>query len=168
MGLNWNRVSDSLSCMNLNLAVGAHTKRLILKSIASNFDIFNYVGPLLNRARLFLHNLQCRTDLGWDTTLSKAELNEWRNISKQFNSSGTVNVSRTFGSRRSKYTLVAFTDSSKQIYGTVLYLKNNRNERLSFVLARNRLVSKQLATKTIPVLELLGVVLGVENFVGCL
>ena len=42
----------------------ADTKRTILKSIASQFDIYNYNMPVLNRSRLFMHSLQC------DKTLS--------------------------------------------------------------------------------------------------
>ena len=55
LGLNWNRNADKLSCVNLSLDATASTKRLILKSIASNYDVFNFSGPLLNRARIFLH-----------------------------------------------------------------------------------------------------------------
>ena len=97
-----------------------------MKTIVSNFDIFNYIGPLLNRARLFLHDLQCRPNVGWDTKLSESEFNEWRNIAKQFNSSDTIKIPRSFGSRRGTYKLLAYTESSKLLYGTVLYLLNVR------------------------------------------
>ncbi|XP_066981068.1 uncharacterized protein [Macrobrachium rosenbergii] len=56
LGMIWNRRSDTISTRKLCLDEKATTKREILQSIASNYDVFNINGPLLNRARLL-----CRT-----------------------------------------------------------------------------------------------------------
>ena len=77
LGLNWNRIDDDLSTKPINLDISATSKRTILSSIASQFDIYNFNGPILNRARLFLHDLQCDISLGWDDALSKDKLEEW-------------------------------------------------------------------------------------------
>ena len=59
LGLVWNRERDTLSTRKLILDKTASTKRTILSSLASNFDVYLFNGPLLNRARLFMHRLQC-------------------------------------------------------------------------------------------------------------
>lgn len=56
-GLLWNRV-DTLSTNLLHLDTLADTRRACLKSFAENFDPFGLNGPLLNRASLFLHEIQ--------------------------------------------------------------------------------------------------------------
>ena len=63
-GMKWNRITDCISFPKLELDSKANTKRLILKSIASNFDPYNFKGPILNRARVFMHELQLNTSLG--------------------------------------------------------------------------------------------------------
>lgn len=163
LGLNWNRAHDTISCESLTLNLKANTKRTVLKSIAANFDLFNIVGPLLNRARLFLHSLQCDTDLGWDTKLSEENLAQWKNIVRQFNSAPTISIDRSFGSRSGEYYLIAYTDSSKELYGAVVYLFDVESNKCTFVLAKNRVIGRNLESKSIPSLELQAISLGVET-----
>ena len=92
-GLDWNTVQDN------SLNVLAATEREILSSIAANFDPFNFCGPILNRARLFLHNLQCQKCLGWDDRLPSDGISTWRNIARHVNSSPTIHIDRFFGNR---------------------------------------------------------------------
>ena len=161
-GLVWNRKEDTLSIQKLFLNEDAVTKREILSSIASNFDIFNFNGPLLNRARLFLHELQCRSELSWDAKLSEMYLKNWKNIVKQVNAAPQINIDRFVGGMKDKYKLVAFTDSSKQMFGVVIYIVNLSKNTTSFLLAKNRIVNRKLEDKSIPSLELLAISLGTE------
>ena len=69
------------------------------------------------------------------------------------------------GRRDGKFRLIAFTDSSKVMYGTVLYIQDLETLELSFLLAKNKLVGKQLQNKTIPSLEFHALVL-VETYRG--
>ena len=62
----WNRKEDSLSTKAINLNKDAETKRKILSSIASQYDLLNYNGPVMNRARMLLHQLQMKHEIGWD------------------------------------------------------------------------------------------------------
>ena len=71
----------------MKLNIQANTKRIILSTIASQFDIYGFNGPILNLARFFLHGLQMGRNLGWDKILEEARLKEWQNIAKQVNSS---------------------------------------------------------------------------------
>ena len=112
-GLLWDRSTDELSTQPIHLDVEAKTKRSILSTIASNYDIFQFNGPILNRSRIFMHELQCDKSLGWDDILSEARLKLWRNISRQANASAPVKLPRFVGRRDGQYNLVACSDSSK-------------------------------------------------------
>jgi len=162
-GLLWDTETDTLSTNKKDLNADANTKRKVLKTIAEYFDPYNYDGPLLNRAKLFLHQLQVQTDLDWDAELSIEQKREWRNICKQLNSAESVVIPRFVGNRADSYKLIAFTDSSKYIYGCVIYLLNIRTNKVSFLQAKSKIVGQNLKGKSIPALEFLGISLGVET-----
>ncbi|XP_068207514.1 uncharacterized protein [Palaemon carinicauda] len=86
LGMIWNRRSDTISTKKLCLDEKVTTKREILRSIASNYDVFNINGPLLNRASLFMQDLQYERMLGWDAQLRDFQQKEWKNIANQGNS----------------------------------------------------------------------------------
>lgn len=162
LGLDWNREEDRLSPRKICLNDKANTKRLILQSIASQYDTFNIQGPCLNRARLFMHSLQVKKDLNWDTRLEADLIKQWHNIVKQANRTPPPSISRNVGSREDSYELIGFSDASKDIYACVLYLRNETTKQVSFLIAKNRIVNRQLELKTIPTLELQAISLGVE------
>ena len=162
LGMQWNLSNDTIFTNELKLNIEASSKREILSSIASHFDVFGYNLPLLNRARLFLHKLQCCNSLGWDDKLNDDDLKSWKNICNQINSSQPMKVSRSVGKRNDLYNLIAFADASKDIYGTVVYLQNVNDNEVYFVSAKNRIVNKQLEVKSIPSLELQAVTLATE------
>ena len=161
-GLTWDRISDHIFTRPIQLDSLAKTKREVLRTIASQFDIFGFNMPLFNRCRLFMHNLQCQKNLSWDKVLSPSQQNEWRNIVRQCNNAPPLKVDRSLGSRESTYDIVVFTDASRDIYGCITYLREDNSEELKFVCAKNRLVGKTLDNKSIPALELNAVNLGVE------
>ncbi|XP_068232415.1 uncharacterized protein [Palaemon carinicauda] len=165
LGLLWDRNSDTLSASKLVLDKDATTKRQILSSIAANFDVFSFYGSLLNRARLFMHSLQCRKEVGWDDRLSGEELREWSNICKQVNGVPEIAVKRFVGRRNDPFQIIAFCDSSKLIYGVVLFIKNLRTKEVSFLLSKNRIIGRQLELKSIPSLEFQSLLLGTETIV---
>ena len=167
LGMFWNRSADTLTNSRLYLDETADTKRRILSSIASNYDIFQLNCPLMNRSRLFMHKLQCNSHLNWDDKLEIEQCREWRNISRQINCSPALSISRFVGNRGDNYELVAFTDASKYIYGMVLYIKNLSTNETNFLFARNKIVNKQLENKTIPNLELHAIALGVDALADC-
>lgn len=165
LGLNWQRSTDKLYSNRISLNSKANTKRSILKSIASQYDIHNFQGPILNRARIFLHKLQCDKDLGWDAKLDDKLCHEWSVISSQANKSPQIYIDRYVGERDHRYKLICFSDASKYIYAVVLYLQDLDTGRVSFLTARNRFVNSQLEKKTIPDLELQAVALGVATLI---
>ena len=165
LGLMWNRVKDSIFLKSLYLNENANTKRSVLSSIASNFDLFNFCCPLMNRSRLFMHTLQCDPKLNWDDKLSSNQLNEWKNICKQLNCIPSIEISRYIGPRSSSYRIIAFSDSSKLFYGTVVYLQELNTNKVNFLIAKNKLINKQLEDKSIPSLELLALNFATETVV---
>ena len=162
LGMQWDRENDTISTKPINLNINANTKRSILSSIASEFDLFNFNGPLLNRSRIFMHKLQCDRKLSWDEVLSNEFLNEWKNIVKQCNMSEPVNIDRCLGSRNDPYRIIGFADSSKELYGSVLYIQNMNTNKVGFILSKNRFVNKSLETKSIPALEVQALALTTE------
>ena len=162
-GLRYDREKDTLSTMKLHLDPAAATKRKILASLASNFDLLQFAGPILNRARLFVHGLQCSQDVGWDDVISDSQEKEWRCISKQLNAAIPIKIERFVGDRDGAYRMIAFTDASKVMVGAVLYVQELNTNKVSFMLAKNRIIGRQLESKSIPALELHAVSFGIDT-----
>ena len=162
LGLQWNRLSDQIGIKITKLDITADTKRSVLSSIAAVYDPLNLIGPCLNRAKIFLHECQCNKDYSWDSKLPDDRLKEWKLICKQFNKIPEVYIPRFVGNREDNYSLIAFSDASKLVYGTVVYLKNLRDSNISFVCAKNKLVNVKMNEKSIPSLELQALNLAVE------
>ena len=141
LGLQQSRHSDTLSTKPLSLNANTSSKRQILSSIASQFDLLNFNGPLMNRARLFLNKLQ-DGNLSSDEALEANLMNEWKNICKQANSAPPIEFPRNFGCRTDHYKLIGFADSSRVMFGAVIYLLNMDSNKSYFILARNTLVNK--------------------------
>ena len=163
LGMTWDRELDTFSPLPIVLDPKANTKRLIMSSLKSVYDVFNILAPIMNRGNLFLQKLVNDKSLDWDTVLPDSLRREWNNIVKQANATPQVSIPRFVGRRDSEYKLVAFTDSSKVLYATVIYLVDTKTNEVSFCRARNRVVGSQLEKKTIPTLEFLGICLGVET-----
>ena len=168
LGCIWNRVDDTIYAKKFELDCKAKTKRTILSSIASQYDLFNIQAPLLNRARLFMHELQCQKNLGWDEDISAEKQKEWHNIVSQINSVEPLALPRKIGSREDEYDIVVATDSSKSIYGIVVYLKNRKDNSMHFIMSKNRLVNTNTCTKSIHNLELLAILLGTQTAIDVL
>ena len=164
-GMIWERKEDLLYNRPIQLNKDAYTKRLLLKTIATQFDIYNVNLPLLNRARIFMHSLQCDKNLSWDQEITTELQREWKNICKQVNTAPSTPLQRYVGPRHDSYKLLAYTDAFHSLYGTVIYLLHENSQNLSFLTAKNRIVNKQLKLKSIPSLEFNAITLGVETLI---
>ena len=112
-----------------------------------------------------MHELQTNRNLDWDTKLSEDLLRTWGNICKQVDSAPDISIKRFVGRRDGRFCLIAFTDSSKVMCGIVLYIQDLETLEVSFLLAKSKLVGKQLQKKSIPSLEFHALVLGAETLV---
>ena len=163
LGMIWNVVSDELTTEKFQLDRKADTKRKVLSSIASNYDIFAINGPLLNRARLFMNSLQTQPKLGWDQKISDDDNKLWHNICNQVNSSPRFSIQRFIGTKETEYELHVYTDSSKVMYGAVVYIYCKESSKYHFITGKNKVIGSKLNSKSIPSLELHGVVYGAET-----
>jgi hypothetical protein len=165
-GLGWDRQCDLFKTNKVQLNFEAKTKRSVLSSLHSNFDPLGFYIPILNRARQFLHSLQTNDKVSWDGILGDEKLNEWKKIVKQVNQNDLdFSVPRFLGNRDDKYDLVCYVDASKDFYGIIIYIKRSVDKNLKFVMARNKIVSKKLVSKSIPLLELTAIELGVDSLI---
>ena len=101
--------------------------------------------------------------IAWDSKLSSCQQKEWQLICRQINNSTVYSLPRYVGKRNSAYNLIVFTDASKSLFGTVVFVKDLETLQVGFLLAKNRVVGKNLETKSIPSLELNALSLGVET-----
>ena len=161
-GMNWQRSTDKLNPYRVQLDLNADTKRKILSSLNSIYDLFGIYTPILNRAKLFFHGIQTDTTLNWDTRIPESTRLEWSKICKQLNNTPVVSIDRCVGPRDGTYDVIAFSDASTAIYGTVVYLKDVNSGSVSFLTARNRVVNTRLRKKTVPSLEFQGITLATE------
>ena len=162
LGMVWKESEDTISCRSVYLDETAKTKRQVLSSINSVFDPLGINIPFLNEAKLFLHRLQEDKELKWDLELSDERLNAWKRICKKVNNLTDIEIPRFVGERKDPYRLVCFSDSSKLMYGAVVYLQDIKSGRVTFLQARNRIITKSLRDKSMPSLELHALVFATE------
>ena len=153
LGMVWDRERDVIKASKFKMETEASTARQILSTIKGAYDLQNANLPVLNRSKIFLRTLQCDKGLRWDDKLSPNKLREWRNIAKQFNDYEPVEMSRFVGNRESSYSMILFSDASKDFIGMVIYLKENETGKISFVSAHNKILDRILRGRTMPVLE---------------
>ena len=101
--------------------------------------------------------------LGWDETLGKDLIKEWKCIANQVNSSLPVKFDRCVGERDDEYDLECYVDASTVIYGIVVYIRNVKTGKRNFLLAKNKFVNSSLKSKSVPSLELQALILGCET-----
>ena len=166
LGMHWNTSNDTISMKKLNLNANAKTKRQCLQTLAENFDPFQINTPILNRARIFVHDLQCDKSLSWDDDISKSKIADWKNLSSQVNSSHPIHFPRYLGDRKSSFDLLCFTDASKKMYGYVIYLRENISNRVSLLCSKSKLVNTQLSGKGVPTLEFQALTYGLESMIN--
>lgn len=161
--MEWNTSTDTISNNKLFLNSESNTKRQILSTLQSNFDPFGFSIPLLNRARLFVHNLQIDKSLDWDSPIDSARVNEWQRICKQVNRFNKIELPRNVGSRTDEFNLIVYCDASADFVGCTVYLNSVASDECTLILARNSLCTGNLKSKSIPVLELVALEFGVKT-----
>jgi len=161
-GMLWDTGEDTFRNKPPHLDSEARTKRQILSSLNANYDPLGIYLPLYNRAKLFMRDLQSDKDLNWDTVIKGDLLKTWLKICKQLNRSVDIPIPRCIGDYDDTYDILTFTDASKDLYGCVLYLQSVNTGKISFCLAKNRVVTRQMLGKTVPVLELSAISFGIS------
>jgi len=166
-GLVWNRATDTLCCQQVQLSVDASTKREVLRSLNSIYDVHNVYGPILLRARLFMQTLQYDKSLLWDTSLPASKLSEWVLIAKHANNAPKIEIPRFVGKRTNCFQLIAFTDSSRESCGVVVYIKDLCTNRVTYFESSMKVLSRELKKKSIPALECFAISFGARKLLDC-
>lgn len=161
-GIQWDRVSDTLSPDPVDFDIKSDTKRKVLSNHNAVYDILNVYGPMFNRAKIYMQKLQQNKALDWDTKLTDELKREWTKIAKQVNSIPCIRLPRFVGSQSGKFDLVVFSDASSSIYGVVVYIVDCDNKTVSFFCAKNRVVNHNLSRRIIPSSEFQGVTYATE------
>ena len=165
LGITYNSREDTLITNEEKLDPNANSKRQVLSTVHSIYDPHGFIAPYLVRAKLFLQSLLTDQTLTWDSPLSKDRLKEWAKIVKQFNGHKNIAIPRSVGSRDENYRLVAFTDASKHLFATVIYIQSLDSGKIAFLISRNKVAGAAYGIRTIPDLELLGIKLGMETLI---
>lgn len=156
LGLNWNVKRDTLQ-LKWKEVHNAHTKRGILKTVASIYDPCGYAAPVIVSAKLLFQSLW-KEKYQWDTPLPEDIVNQWKTILKDFELVRDICLPRNM-SQHTSCQLHCFTDSSTKAYAAVVYLVQEDN--VQFVIGKTRLAPvKDQENLKIPRLELLSVLIG--------
>ena len=143
------------------------TKRNILKTLASIFDIAGFLQPLTIKLKLLFQSI-CASGIGWDENISVDMVERWWKIIKEFRNVRELVVSRCYCLVDLKNPIVrtqlhGFSDASKLCYASCVYfkfVKRNGDVRISLVAAKSRLAptkNKSIESKqTVPRMELMG------------
>ena len=161
-GHRWDRVEDTIYPDKIILNKDACTRRDCLATLNSVYDLLGVYCPILLRARLFVQELQTDREIGWDSPLCDARQREWVNICQQANATPLVKIPRHIGSKTDAYSVVVYTDASRVACGNVAYMYNESTTQISFWGANSKILSENLKKKSIPCLELLGILWGLE------
>ena len=156
LGVKWNVQKDDLS-FKVNLQEQPMTRRGVLSTIFSIYDIFGFVGPAIFPAKRIFQEI-CRMKCNWDDPLSSEHeiaWKKWINDLPQLTSYSISRCYRPFDFKDSICELHVFCDGSETGYGAVAYLRfENTSGEIHCMLAMAKSRLAPLKKTTIPRLEL--------------
>lgn len=162
LGLTWDRNDDMFKfTVTLPEVRNPVTKRLILSDVASLFDPFGWLAPVIITAKVMIQKLWL-CNHGWDEELPSELVNEWITYREELNELQTIKISRwmKITSHCKDVQLHGFADASSVAYAAVAYVRvidQDDDVHVTMIAAKTKVAPlKQL---TIPRLELCGAVL---------
>ena len=166
LGLEWDTSRDEFVFRFKDLlskcAVMKRTKRNLLSVSASIFDPLGLIAPITARIKT-IFQLLCKDKLNWDDIIPPDIALVWDKFLEELKGLQEIRQHRCvfdldFPSKN-RIELHGFSDSSKELYCAVVYLRliSNDGVKLSFLASKTKVAP--LKTLTIPRLELLGCLL---------
>lgn len=149
--------------MSINIAppiATALSKRRILQSVASTYDLLGVVAPVVVRGKLFIQKLWARP-AEWDSELTESETQEWRQIEKEC-CGDPIQINRRYFSTPTtedhKFEIHVYGDASATALGAVAYIRRigPKDIETAFVTAKST-VKPLKKGLTIPQSELLAI-----------
>ena len=149
-------VNDCLSINHSQHDESIHTKRGALQVAARVYDPLGLFSAATLRAKLELQTMW-QQKLDWDDELSESEKTQWSEIMSDLSTIPHVKIPRYIGSKQAQ--LFCLTNALAKAYATNTYLGSSAGVCLVFSKSKVAPV-KQV---TLPRLELLGVLIGVQS-----
>ena len=164
LGLQWCIETDKFK-FRTSLQEKPQTRRGILSVVSSLYDPLGFLAPFSIPAKLLLQEL-CRRGSGWDEAIPQSLSKKWFEWLEDLQKVAEFNVDRCIKPRDfgdpDTAQLHHFSDASQVGYGTVSYLRLEKDDRVhvAFLLGKARVAP--LKQTTIPRLELTAAVLAVR------
>lgn len=167
LGVHWDVSSDVFvfsftGFLSKAKALPMTTKRGILKLSASMYDPLGFISPVTSKIKA-IFQLLCKDKQDWDEEVPANIMIVWQELLAALETIGKVEFPRfvilSVNEVIETVELHGFSDSSKEIYCGVIYLRvvSSNGVKVSFLCAKTKVAP--LKALTIPRLELLGCVL---------
>ena len=158
LGVAWDSREDSMfTSINLPDSYSA-SKRGVISDIARTFDVLGWIAPVILPMKLLYRDLW-QTKVDWDDTISQEHQDRHSMWREELPLLKEVRLPRCYFAKEKPSTiqLHGFSDSSKEAYGAVIYMRATYptlQPTVKIVIAKSKVAP--LATRTIPQLELCG------------
>ncbi|XP_073959815.1 uncharacterized protein [Choristoneura fumiferana] len=157
LGLTWDRKDDTFH-ISVNLPENRmpKTKRTILSEVASLFDPFGWLSPVVITAKIMIQKLWL-CSLGWDDELPAELVDEWECYRDELHELQTVEIPRWIKttSRSNDIQLHGFSDASSVAMAAVVYVRViDEDEEVHITMLASKTRVAPLKQLTIPRLEL--------------
>ena len=157
LGVNYILDTDTIQLSSCELDPSSNTKRSILSQISKVFDPLGLLLPVTTKGKLIMKELW-GLNLSWDAEVPEKLQKDWSKHCSDLLQLSSINLSRSCINFDSQNSLCIFCDASKSCYGFAVYNVCDGTSRLMF--AKSRVAP--VKTKTLPMLELLGVFLALK------
>uniref|UniRef100_A0A8D8TAY9 Integrase catalytic domain-containing protein n=1 Tax=Cacopsylla melanoneura TaxID=428564 RepID=A0A8D8TAY9_9HEMI len=153
LGMKWNPSTDVFFYTIMPPDSNNVTKRKILSSVASIYDLNGYLSPVTIWMKIFLQKLWLDKSVSWDSPLSPELNRQWVQFASELPLLSQVNIPRFILPSKSA-DLVGFADASNEAFGAVVYLRVNDQDQVTTHLLRAKTKVAPLKVHTINRLEL--------------
>ncbi|KIH55161.1 Pao retrotransposon peptidase [Ancylostoma duodenale] len=164
LGVTWRTTTDKFEIhLSRCTTETTWTKRRVLQKVASTYDPFGWISPVVLVGKIFIQKLWTE-NITWDESLPQHLLEEWTQIIESWILS-LVTFPRLLiqdNAPDAKYDIHVFTDASQSAYSASSYLLekiNGHPKRAMLFFSKSRLAPKK-PLMTIPKLELSGLLIG--------
>ncbi|XP_055714844.1 uncharacterized protein LOC129808961 [Phlebotomus papatasi] len=165
LGMVWN-TSPDLFTYRSSFHTDKVTKRSILSESSKTFDPLGFVTPVVIRAKILVRTIWIK-EADWDDDLTDdTEIsNTWYDYQQSLNDVNLIKVPRRMTVLQSpvEHHLLVFCDASQKAYAACIYIKTidkDGNTDCNLLFAKSKVAPRK--TQTLPRLELLGAILGMQ------
>jgi len=138
------------------------TKRTILKMFATLYDPLGLIAPFVIVARICFQKLW-EKQYNWDDEVDQSDLKKWLEWVESLPKLQQLQIPRCLRpAQHEEESLHIFVDASGEAYGAAAYLVSPEGDKVHSRLVMARAKLAPLKQVTIPRLELLGAVMGIE------